>query len=63
MKGLHHEQGLTQRSASLPQHLIWFHGNDGAQCKDERMDILHIQIVGGDCVRYRVVGEALWSME
>ena len=36
-------------------YLIWFQGDDGAQSKDKRMDILHVQVVGSHGVGNRVV--------
>lgn len=31
-------------------HLIRLHGNDGAQGENERMHVLHIHVIGSDCV-------------
>lgn len=33
-------------------HLIWLHWNNGAQCKDEWVDILHVKVVSGDSIGY-----------
>ncbi len=59
MEGLHHEQCLTQRAGALSQNLVWLHGDDGAEGKDERVNVLHVEIVGGYSVGYGVVGQAL----
>lgn len=40
-------------------HLIWFHWNNGAQCKDEWMDILHVKVVSGNSIRYWVISQFL----
>ena len=32
--------------------LVGFHGNDGAERKDERMDVLHVEVVRSDRVRH-----------
>lgn len=36
----------------LVTYLIWFHGDDGTECKDKWMDILHVQVISGYSVRY-----------
>mmetsp|Transcript_45059 Transcript_45059/g.73440 ORF Transcript_45059/g.73440 Transcript_45059/m.73440 type:complete len:1173 (-) Transcript_45059:33-3551(-) len=51
---LHHQQRLAARARPLPQHLIRRHGDDGAQGEDERVDVLHVQIVRGHGVGDRV---------
>ena len=55
MESLYHQQSLAERPGALPEHLVRLHGDDGAQSKYERMDVLHVEIVGGHRVRYRVV--------
>lgn len=59
MEGLYHQQRLTECSRALAQHLVWFHGDDGAESKDERVNVLHVQVVCSHCVRHRVIGQAL----
>ena len=63
MESLNHEQCLAQRSRPFPQDLIRLHGDDGTQGKDERVDILHVEVVGCHSVRHRIVGEALKKRE
>ena len=59
MEGLHHKECLTEGTRAFPQYLVWLHGDDGAQGKDEGVDILHVQVVGCHGVRDRVVGKTL----
>ena len=50
MEGLDHEERLTQSATPLPQDLVRLHRDDGAQGKDEGMDVLHVEVVGSHCV-------------
>lgn len=50
MEGLDHEQCLTERARPLTQHLVRLHGDDSAKGKDERVDVLHIEVVCGNCI-------------
>ena len=59
MEGLHHEQCLTESAGALPQHLVRFHGDDGAQGEDERVDVLHVQVVGCHGIGDGVIGQPL----
>ena len=59
MKGLDHEQSLTECAWALPQNLIWLHRDDSAEGKDERMNVFHIEVVSGHSIRHRVVRESL----
>jgi hypothetical protein len=54
-----HQQRLAKRARALAQHVVRRQWNDGAQSKDERVNILHVQIVGGHCVGHGVVGQLL----
>ena len=63
MEGLYHEQCLAERPRALPQYLVWLHRDDGAQGKDERVDILHVEVVGGYGVRYRVISHTLRKLD
>ena len=40
-------------------HLIWFHWNNGAQCEDEWMDVLHVKVVSGNSIRDWVISQFL----
>jgi len=55
----HHQQRLTQRPRSLPEHLVRVEGNDVAEREDERMDVGHVEVVGRHSVRDRVLSENL----
>ena len=59
MECLHHEQRLTQCARSLPQDLVWLHGDDRAKGKDERVNVLHVEVEGCHGVGYRVIGQTL----
>ena len=59
MKSLHHEQCLTESPRPLPEYLVRLHGNDRAESKDERVDILHVKVVGCHGIGYRVIGQPL----
>lgn len=50
-----HQQILTQSSAALPEHLVWHHGDNSRQCVDKTMDVLHIEIEGGDGIGYGIL--------
>ena len=59
MEGLHHEEGLAECPRSLPQHLVWLHRDDRAKGKDERMNVLHVEVVGCHGVGHRVISQPL----
>ena len=59
MECLYHEQGLAERPRSLPQHLIRLHGDDGTEGKDERVDVLHVEVVRCHGIGHRVIGQTL----
>lgn len=40
-------------------NLIGFHGDDGAQGEDKRVNIFHVQVVSGHGVRHGVSGQSL----
>lgn len=54
-----HQQRLAQRPRTLPQDIIRIQGNDCAQGKDERMDVLAVQVKSGNGIGNGVVGEGL----
>merc|ERR1719319_221473 len=45
------EKSLTQCSRTFSQNLIRLHRNDGAESVAERVDILHVEIVGSHSIR------------
>lgn len=57
--GTHHEKGLAQRARALAQDLVRVERDDVAQREDERVHVFHVEVVGGDGVRNRVLGERL----
>ena len=63
MEGLYHEQCLTESPRALPQYLVWLHGDDGAKGKDERVDVLHVEVVGCHGVRHGVIGQTLRKLD
>ena len=46
----HHQQSLTKRARSLPQHLVRTQRDDVAQAEDERVHVFHVEVVGGYCI-------------
>jgi len=46
-------------TARKQSYLIRLHGDDGAEGVAEGMDVLHVEVVGGDGVRDGVVGQVL----
>ena len=39
---------------SCDTYLIRLQWDDGAESEDEWMNVFHVEIVGGDCVRHRI---------
>jgi hypothetical protein len=54
-----HKQRLAKRSCTLPENLVRVEGDDVAEGEDEGVDVSHVQVVGGDGVRDRVLGKDL----
>lgn len=50
----YHKELLAQRAGALSQHIVRTHRDDRAQRKDERMHVLHVQIVRGNGIGHRV---------
>ena len=59
MECLYHEQRLTECPRPLPQDLVRLHWDDRAKGKDERVNVLHIEVVGRHGIGYRVIGQTL----
>jgi len=51
VEGLNHQQRLAESAGALPQHFVRRHRDDGRERKDEAVDVLHEEVVGGDGVR------------
>ena len=60
---LDHQQRLAERPRALAQHLVWRHGDDGAEGEDEAVHVLHVQVVGRHRVRDRVRRHELRLLE
>ena len=50
----------SYRCKEIGSYLIRVHGDDGTESKDEWVDVLHVEVIGGHSIRHRVVCQNLY---
>ena len=59
LESLYHEKSFTQSTGPLPQYLIRWHGQDGAESEGEGVHVFHVEVVGSNCIRHAVCAHLL----
>lgn len=54
---MHHEERLAKRPGSFSEDLVRVERDDVAEREDEGVNVFHVEVVGRDGVRDRVLGE------